>query len=87
MKNGNLIIDWVPYKHTVPEKLSLQSENYEIMWTSKILIFRFFSKFENAWKYILNLFSEAATGGFLQKRVFLEISHNSQETPVRESLF
>ena len=57
-------------------RLSLQSEKYEIMWTSKILIFRFFSKLENARKYILGLFSEAATGGVLQKRVFLEISQN-----------
>ena len=29
---------------------------------------------------------EAATGGVLWKKVFLKISHNSQQTPVPESL-
>ena len=33
------------------------------------------------------LVSEAATGGVCQKKVFLEISQNSQETTAPESLF
>ena len=37
------------------------------------------------WKW-LNV-SEAATGGVLHDKVFLEITQNSQETPVPESFF
>ena len=33
------------------------------------------------------LITEAATGGVLWKKVFLEISQNSQETPVKKSFF
>ena len=33
------------------------------------------------------LISEAATEGALSKKLFLKISHYSQETPVLESLF
>ena len=37
-----------------------------------------------AWKMI---YPEAATGGILQKKVFLEVSRNSQENTCPESLF
>ena len=35
IKNGNLIINWISYKHTVPERLSFQSDKYEIKGTLK----------------------------------------------------
>ena len=55
LKTSSLIIIWVPYKHTVPERLSSQSD---IIWnqrTLKIPNFQIFSKLEKIWKYRLGL--------------------------------
>ena len=40
-----------------------------------------------AWTHLTVLEAEVATGGVLYEKVFLEISQNSQEKPVTESLF
>ena len=49
-------------------------------------------KFLNHYTFSLDFISsvqdlEAATGGILQKQVFLQISQNSQETPTLKFLF
>ena len=45
IENGNLIINWISYKHTVPERLSFQSDKYEIKGTlKKKSIYHLFSK-------------------------------------------
>ena len=49
----------------------------------------FFNKVASlkAWTHLTVLETEAASGGILQEKVFLEISQNSQEIPVPKSLF
>ena len=43
LKTGNLIINWAPYKHTMPESLSSQSDK-KINGSSKITISQLFSE-------------------------------------------
>ena len=46
-----------------------------------------FAVSEEAWNNIFLLTQKADTGGVLWEKVFLEISQNSQKTPVSEPLF